>query len=147
MVLKKNGLAFVMTLCAVFILSLPVYSKSALNTLSELEWENRLVLVKVDDSDVVLALFNKYREAIDERHIIWFVQNDNQLFSNYPGELSESLKEEISRYTMESDLANMILIGKDGYVKSRNNGLNIESIFEQIDQMPMRRYEMQQQAN
>ena len=147
MVLKKNGLAFVMTLCAVFILSLPVYSKSALNTLSELEWENRLVLVKVDDSDVVLALFNKYREAIDERHIIWFVQNDNHLFSNYPGELSESLKEEISRYTMESDLANMILIGKDGYVKSRNNGLNIETIFEQIDQMPMRRYEMQQQAN
>ena len=147
MVLKKNGLAFVMTLCAVFILSLPVYSKSALNTLSELEWENRLVLVKVDDSDVVLALFNKYREAIDERHIIWFVQNNNQLLSNYPGELSKSLKEEIGRYTIESDLGNMILIGKDGYVKSRNNGLNIESIFEQIDQMPMRRYEMQQQAN
>ena len=147
MVLKKNGLAFVMTLCAVFILSLPVYSKSALNTLSELEWQNRLVLVKIDDSDAVLALFNKYREAIDERHIIWFVQNHNQLLSNYPGELSNSLKEEIGRYTMESDLANMILIGKDGYVKSRNNGLNIESIFEQIDQMPMRRYEMQQQAN
>ena len=147
MVLKKNGLAFVMTLCAVFILSMPVYSKSALNTLSELEWENRLVLVKIDDSDAVLALFNKYREAIDERHIIWFVQNNNQLLSNYPGELSNSLKEEIGRYTMESDLDNMILIGKDGYVKSRNNGLNIESIFEQIDQMPMRRYEMQQQAN
>ena len=147
MVLKKNGVAFVMILCAFFILSLPVYSKSALNTLSELEWENRLVLVKIDDSDVVLALFNKYREAIDERHIIWFVQNNNQLLSNYPGELSKSLKEEISRYTTESDLANMILIGKDGYVKSRNNGLNIESIFEQIDQMPMRRYEMQQQAN
>lgn len=147
MVLKKNGLAFVMTLCAVFILSMPVYSKSALKTLSELEWENRLVLVKIDDSDVVLALFNKYREAIDERHIIWFVQNNNQLLSNYPGKLSDSLKEEIGRYTIESDLGNMILIGKDGYVKSRNNGLNIESIFEQIDQMPMRRYEMQQQAN
>ena len=147
MVLKKNGLAFVMTLCAVFIISLPVYSNSALNTLSELEWENRLVLVKIDDSDAVLALFNKYREAIDERHIIWFVQNHNQLLSNYPGELSKSLKEEIGRYTMESDLGNMILIGKDGYVKSRNNDLNIESIFEQIDQMPMRRYEMQQQAN
>ena len=118
-----------------------------MNTISVLEWENRLVLVKIEVSDVVFALFNKYREAIDERHIIWFVQNHNQLLSNYPGELSKSLKEEISRYTTESDLANMILIGKDGYVKSRNNGLNIESIFEQIDQMPMRRYEMQQQAN
>ena len=110
MVLKKNGLAFVMTLCAVFILSLPVYSKSALSTVSELEWENRLVLVKIDDSEVVLALFNKYREAIDERHIIWFVQNNNQLLSNYPGELSKSLKEEIGRYTIKSDLGNMIFV-------------------------------------
>ena len=38
----------------------------------------------------------------------------------------------------------VILIGKDGGIKSRFDRLDLEAIFSDIDAMPMRQYEMQQ---
>lgn len=38
----------------------------------------------------------------------------------------------------------VLLIGKDGGIKSREPSLNLEGIFRRIDAMPMRRQEMRQ---
>lgn len=129
-------------------------AKTTVVSLAEFEWENRIVLVNVSDATgtgSVEALFKLHKDALDERHIVWFMvssQGQSQnVISNFPGNISNSMLREIKTMLSGTANDNLVLIGKDGGVKSRDNGLNIESIFEQIDQMPMRQYEMQMQKS
>ena len=51
------------------------------------------------------------------------------------------------RYGMPSDAAAAVLIGKDGGVKLRRNGiLTAETLFSTIDAMPMRKREMRERG-
>ena len=142
---NNKPLVFLVTIGTIFTLCFPVSAQSKADALGQFEWENRLVLIKTTDIKRVKDLFLRYKQAMDERHMLWFVLSDNGMQSNYQGAIAESLVNEVDAILSQFSQDNMILIGKDGEVKSWNNGLDIESIFEQIDQMPMRRYEMQLQ--
>lgn len=41
----------------------------------------------------------------------------------------------------------VILIGKDGEVKKRNNKLELDALYSLIDTMPMRKQEMHEKSN
>ena len=142
---KNKPFVFLFIVSAVLAISFPVLAQSKAISLSQFEWENRLVLIKTTDLNRVKDILLTYEQAIDERHMLWFVLSDNDMYSNYQGTKTEALKKEVAAVISEYSQDNMILIGKDGEVKSSNNGLDIQSIFEQIDQMPMRQYEMQLQ--
>ena len=142
---KNRPIVFLFIIGAILVFNFPVSAQSKADSLGQFKWESRLVLIKTTDIKRVEELLLTYQQAIEERHMLWFVLSENDMQSNYKGIISESLEDEIATVLSQFSKDNLVLVGKDGEVKSWNNGLNIESIFEQIDQMPMRQYEMQLQ--
>jgi hypothetical protein len=111
-------------------------------SLSELEWKYRVILVKSNDPRVIETTFMKFKQAIDDRKIAWFLLDGEKLHSNLTKSISSNLSREIKDALAYYRNDDMVLIGYDGEIKSSDNILNIAGIFEQIDRMPIRQYEM-----
>jgi len=130
----------------ILLMSLPAHS-IPLSSLQELIWSNRMILAFSDqhDSQKFRLELENAKTDIDDRKIIWFVSNDQQLFTNYPGQLNPQFHEHLAKQwkNKKSNTSQVILIGKDGGEKSRQNTLDLDDIFFMIDQMPMRIQEMQ----
>ncbi len=115
---------------------------TTLNDLSGLEWKYRIIVVNEPPSEAeVLALLEKHTAEIDDRDIVWFVVKVDGVLTNYKGELSEKFLSR-TRHKYGERQGQVILIGKDGGIKSRLDRLDIDTIFSEIDAMPMRRYEI-----
>jgi len=114
--------------------------------LDDLRWKYRVILVSTHEPHTSNALANLHELAveIEERDIAWFVLGDDELHTNYKGKLMPTLREQIvDRYfTPVPNETSVLLVGKDGTLKSRSSDLNLEATFGLIDQMPMRREEM-----
>ncbi|WP_413701934.1 DUF4174 domain-containing protein [Psychromonas sp. KJ10-10] len=119
--------------------------KMKLTELSSLKWENRIILVKVEtNKDNILNLFEENKGAINERDIVWFIMQGDTIDTNYKAILDEKLVSNIShQYTNQP--GNVLLIGKDGRIKSSRESVDLESVFLEIDAMPMRQSEMNNQ--
>ena len=133
-------------LVPILVLSLPAWAAAApvLSDIASLEWKNRIVLVsEPHDAEDSLRRFEQQRAEIDDRHIIWFIVQDDRTLTNYPGGLSDDFVPNI-RARLGPAPGAVTLIGKDGGIKSRSDHLDLETIFADIDVMPMRRREMQQ---
>ena len=119
------------------------YSQT-LDELSSLQWKNRLVILnEIGDPNQVLQVLETQQKEIEERDILWFVLLGHDALSNYPGKLSSSFVDNIrKKYQLKKN--QVILIGKDGGLKSSFDSINLNAIFSDIDAMPMRQREMQQ---
>lgn len=132
-------------LISIFIINTFVQAESLpkLSNLDSLEWKNRIVIVnEIDNQDTVLQLLKKEVDQINDRDIIWFLIKDNSALSNYKGDLSSDFIKNI-RQRLSNVKKKVVLIGKDGGIKSQSDYLNLEDIFSEIDSMPMRLLEMQ----
>ena len=122
-----------------------------LTDLDSLRWKNRVILVFAREPLASRAVSNlgDFAAGIEERDIAWFVLDEGTLRSNYEGTLSETLHEQLlnSYFTPAPSDTAVLLIGKDGGVKSRSSDLDLEATFGLIDQMPMRRQEMRRQRD
>lgn len=118
--------------------------------LDNLRWKYRVILVAAYDPYMsnALANLNEFSAEIEERDIAWFVLGVGELHTNYKGKLKDTLREQIvGRYfTPAPNEISVLLIGKDGNLKSRSSDLNLEETFGLIDQMPMRREEMRRKS-
>jgi len=114
-----------------------------LSELESLEWKNRVVIINdsSNEEESLRALSMQLAE-INDRDIIWLILNGDLVTTNYSGSLSPELVGNI-RARLGSIEDKVILIGKDGGVKSRYDDLDIDTIFSEIDAMPMRQLEMQ----
>lgn len=132
-------------LISIFIFNTFVQAESLpkLSNLDSLEWKNRVVILnEIKNQDKSLLLLKEQVAQIDDRDIIWFSIKDNLVLSNYKGDLSSEFVSKIREKF--SHLQNkVILIGKDGGIKSQSDYLNLEDIFSEVDSMPMRLFEMQ----
>lgn len=120
---------------------------SALENIGELEWNYRIILVRVTDGhkDVLLQLANQDDE-IRERNIYWFVFSNNSVKTNYQGNIQEKFYSSmINNYFINTE-ENVLLIGKDGEIKQKEKSLDLQSIFTLIDTMPMRQFEMKRNS-
>jgi hypothetical protein len=119
--------------------------------LDDLRWKYRVILVSAHEPHMsnALANLNEFAAEIEERDIAWFVLGDDELHTNYKGKLIHTLREQIvDRYlTPVPSETSVLLVGKDGTLKSRSSDLNLEATFGLIDQMPMRREEMLRKSN
>lgn len=116
---------------------------TVLTDLASLQWENRVIVInETQHEEQVLALLEKHTAEINERDIVWFIINEAQILTNYSGRLSEDLVNSV-RERYGTGQGKVILIGKDGGIKSRLDRVDLEAIFSRIDAMPMRQYEMQ----
>ena len=122
-----------------------------LTGLENLQWKHRIILIFAREPHMSNALTNLRELAvqIEERDIAWFVLGGSSLQTNYDGKLDDTLREQImNRYfTPVPTGTAVLLIGKDGTLKSRSSNLDLEATFGLIDQMPMRREEMQRQSD
>jgi len=121
-------------------------NSETLTSLSDLQWEYRVVLIQVESfdkgNDMVSVL--KYSAAeLDDRDIIWFVVANQQVLSNVTdtSAISSEFKTSVID-TLKVNSASIVLIGKDGGIKYRSPHIDLSVIFNRIDQVPMRRLEM-----
>jgi hypothetical protein len=119
--------------------------------LESLQWKYRVILIFAREPLMSNALINlnEFEAEIEEREIAWFVLGDDSLHTNYDGLLDDKLREQLMyRYfTPVPTGTAVLLIGKDGGLKSRSSNLDLEATFGLIDQMPMRRQEMRRESD
>ena len=119
--------------------------------LSVLRWQNRVLVIFSGDIESAeyqaqLQLIIDHREGITDRElkVISIFEGDN---SNIDGtNLSSSSVNLIkNRFETKKNTFRFILIGKDGAVKLDSpETVSMDVLFNRIDQMPMRRREMNQ---
>lgn len=114
-----------------------------LNKLGELRWQHRvLVMSEPDHPTELLELLRENADALDERKLAWFVIVEGAVKSNYDEGLGAELLCNINRQ-LGIEPQESILIGLDGGVKARGEGVDLEALYGLIDAMPMRRSENQ----
>ncbi|RBP71129.1 uncharacterized protein DUF4174 [Marinobacter nauticus] len=124
------------------LVSLTAYG-AEMNNLSDYQWKNRLILVQAaSDTEGVVETLRSARAEIDDRDIVWFVNTRSDVVSNQEV-LSSSLESDVKALLEKSRSdERVLLIGKDGGIKSRESSLDLDAIFGRIDGMPMRIREM-----
>ena len=114
-----------------------------IKSLDSFKWKNRIILVRETEEKSLTQLREKAEEIID-RDIIWFRLKDKKIETNFEGDLAENFAGYLTQNYFEKFEKNAILIGKDGGIKSKDDKLNLQDYFGQIDSMPMRRREMRE---
>jgi hypothetical protein len=114
-----------------------------MNKLGDYQWKNRLILIHAEEnSGNEVETLRTAQVGIDDRDLIWFVNTGSGLVSNQAA-VSSRLESEVTGLLEENRLnGRVLLIGKDGGIKSRESDLNLDAIFRRIDAMPMRAREM-----
>ena len=109
--------------------------------LTELSWTYRILLLNGDAlNQETLSTLSAENEAINTRQIVWFWRENGQLKSNFFGSLSQLSEEQINQ---QLKAHSVVLIGKDGESKYQSNEFVWQPLLLLIDNMPMRRQEMQ----
>jgi len=119
-----------------------------MNRLSDYQWKNRLILVQAADENASeIEALRSARAGVDDRDIVWFVNTGSDVVSNQKS-LSSSLESDVQALLEESRPdERVLLIGRDGGIKSREPSLDLDAIFRRIDAMPMRIREMRSNQN
>lgn len=115
-------------------------------------WENRLLLVfapsiQNEQFEQIYSTIQKHQEAAEERHLktIYLIQTGQSSVDgdNINQETAEAIRK---KFVVSDGNVTAILIGKDGGEKLRQrNDFDIQEVFNRIDQMPMRKAEMEEQ--
>ena len=136
----RNGQRFCATLF--LLVSLTAYG-AEMNNLGDYQWKNRLILVQAaSETEGAVQTLSDAHVAINDREIIWFVNTGEGLVSNQAtvsGGVEHDVSELLAKVSPEE---RVLLIGKDGGIKSREPSLDLDAIFRRIDAMPMRVREM-----
>lgn len=115
--------------------------RTVLNDLAVLRWKNRLVVVnEPHNRDELLTVLTASAAAIDERRIVWFLVNGDQVLSNYPGTLGDGLADSVRAHLGPAQSA-VVLMGLDGGVKKESDRLDLDALYSTVDAMPMRQRE------
>ncbi len=120
-----------------------IVSMDKINDIKDLKWSNRVLVIraegKIDLSDKV----SPFKEKFEERDfIVVYVRKQKTFIKNkiMSKTFSKSLFQKIKNIYSNQYF---ILIGKDGQVKnSYPSSIEVEKILYDVDEMPMRKYEM-----
>ena len=117
--------------------------------LRELRWESRVLLVfatSMTDAKVaeMQAIADASREELVDRDLLfgWVLSDEESRLDGEPvsPEYAERLRD---RAGFDADDFGVVLVGKDGGIKARYDGVpDLDAVFALIDGMPMRRREM-----
>lgn len=126
-------------------------SEIGLTDLSPFQWEHRLFVVFSQSADIteIEAQLTAEVALVDDRDILWFIVVEDEVTTNFAGPLSPTLSDNLrERYARdEGEALEVVLVGKDGGVKNRLTTLDTAGLYFQIDQMPMRQREMQDETD
>ncbi len=118
-------------------------SMQSLESLSDLKWENRLILIDAGyDAKSYQHELIQHDAEINDRDIIWFIISQTALSSNFKGIITDNIAHEVHQKLHDNN-SSILLIGKDGGIKATENTLRLDVLFSKIDRMPMRQRELQ----
>ncbi|WP_252737945.1 DUF4174 domain-containing protein [Marinobacter salexigens] len=136
----NNGRRFLAML--LLLISLTAYG-AEMNNLGDYQWKSRLILIQsASETEGAVESLRDAHAELDDRDIIWFVNTGAGLVSNQArvsGGVEHDVNELFAKVRSED---RVLLIGKDGGIKSREPSLDLEAIFRRTDAMPMRIREM-----
>lgn len=121
--------------------SLLMAETGTLDSLGDLRWKNRVILVDAA-TETMIGQLEARQPEMDERQLLWFCVVSGEIHTNYGGELGDGLLGQLNDGYLHKYGFPVLLIGKDGGIKSRDQTLDIDSYLIQIDSMPMRQSEM-----
>ena len=144
--IARTSVAVLTVICAILIL---ISAGDAALDLSRYKWKNRLLFVFAPHSSHPSLIDLKYdmsvqKEKILDRDLIVFQIYETGSSFKGMNEIDHETADQLRReFRVSPGLLTVILVGKDGGVKLRQNQqVNLKQIFLLIDGMPMRREEM-----
>ncbi len=114
-----------------------------LKSLEQLEWQNRIIVVKTASPADIVRTLRAAKAEIEDRHIAWFVLHQRRVNTNLDTAIAPELVTSLYENVLRNRSNETVLIGKDGGVKHRDDKLDLAYIYQLIDSMPMRQMEMQ----
>lgn len=126
--------------CVFFLICL--IQPASAETLADYQWKRRLLVVTQSNNDLAAKL-EAARSELSERDLEVFILSGPVGLGKSPApKLAEELRE---RLRVKRDLAEVILLGKDGRTVLRWSAgeFTLTALFGRIDTMPMRRREME----
>ncbi len=151
--MKKSVITQMSVPIFVIVFAILIFNSSgdAALDLSQYKWKNRLLFVFAPHSnhasliDLRDAISVQKEEILDRDLIVFQIYETGSSFKDM-SEIDHEMAEELRRnFRVAPGLLTVILVGKDGGVKLRQNEqVNIKQIFLLIDSMPMRREEIRQ---
>lgn len=140
-VLKK------LTIALLLLTQLGMADFTALNSINELRWERRVLLVfcEPDERPDIAFLLQQNMAGLAERDMTWFLVAGDEILSNHEAPLTAGLTEQWrERFAPLNSPVDVLLIGKDGGLKQRSEQLDMGAVFGTVDGMSMRRREMRE---
>lgn len=117
--------------------------------LSSHQWKNRILLVFAPSDENVnyqqqVQLFKQQQQGLNERDLLLVtVLRQGTSYSNEQPIDRASAAKLRQKFNINDNDFRVILVGKDGGAKSQDSEVvQVETIFRQIDAMPMRQQEM-----
>ncbi len=140
-----NRIAFT-PLILMLLVTIMTHSQTKIKSLNDLRWQKRIILVFSQENNFIKSVkevLEENFESVNERHIAYFLLNNDSTFTNYPNALASEFSDKLMKRFADNKFQNkIILIGKDGRIKLEEDTFNLMKIFRLIDSMPMRQREM-----
>jgi hypothetical protein len=127
-------------------------SSSDTADLDDYRWKNRIVLVFTESEGSqayreFIGAWKSAKEGAEERDLLLFQIVGEGTGKGPFGPLQPAEEDDLRKtFASAGRPFEIVLIGKDGGVKSRSEKAELAELFELIDSMPMRRAEMREQA-
>ena len=126
-------------------LTFPNFNHNKINSLDDLKWKYRVLVLNQVDTSNYKKKEHKHNPGLEDRDLLVIYLGDGRaLFGQkrLSYNFSKSLKRKVKDYDGKA-----ILIGKDGSVKHVYSlDVDYTKIFYDIDQMPMRRFELKKRS-
>ena len=121
-----------------------------ITSLKPFQGKHRIIIADQDDNKRWVKTFKQEDLQLTLRNVVWLViDSDRQqlIDSNSHHTLSDELvmKLSFSPY-LAPPKTRVVLIGKDGDIKETYDELDIDAIYDDIDEMPMRQREMYKES-
>ena len=128
----------------ILILMINLSSLNKINHINDLKWTNRILVIMNNEKFYCLKNINSFKKEFDERDfkIVNIIERSTHIHDKKMSKrFSKSVISKIKRIENNNYI---FLIGKDGKVKnSYPIDIELETIFDDVDKMPMRKYEKQ----
>ena len=126
-------------------LTFPNFNHNKINSLDDLKWKYRVLVLNQVDTSNYKKKEHKHNPGLEDRDLLVIHLRDGKALFGHKKLSSiffKSLKRELKDYDDKA-----ILIGKDGSIKHVYSlDIDYSKIFYDIDQMPMRRFQLKRRS-
>jgi len=120
-----------------------------IRSFNDLRWEKRILLIYENESENMnnfLSTLEKAEEQLSNRDVLWFLLKEGKITSNSHLSWDDKFFQKIEKVYFSDKKNKVLLIGKDGSIKSISKKLVLDNLISLIDSMPMRRLEIMEES-